>query len=95
MGLDFGLAAAYRQQDLCDSVADVVPHQVAEQQQGNKHTHSRKEQVLDVVAKGKAAVQEMLYAVNAGRQQHRGEAGADAHDETEQQQEAALRDTVL
>ncbi len=51
MRLDFALAAAYGKQHLGNPVADVVFDKISEEQQADQHTGTRKNQVLNVVAK--------------------------------------------
>ena len=44
MGFDLGFVAAYSKKDLGHPMAYVILYHIAEQEQGNQHTHTRKHQ---------------------------------------------------
>ena len=68
-------------------MADVVPDQITEQKQGNKHTCSGQEQVLPIiVTSGEPAVQQVLDQMYQPGQYYGRKTGTESDDEAQQQQ---------
>ena len=60
MRFDSGLVTRYSQEDLGNSVADIVFHEKSENQEGTKHTDTRINEIQIIVPRGIKPVREQI-----------------------------------
>ena len=92
MRFDLAFVLGYGDQDLRDAMADVVFDDVADYQQGKKHSHARIDKVEDIIRGAvEPRCEKMPYQGDKLLEDDGGKSAADAHGKGKDYEPVALR----